>query len=137
MNRTLKIMLMTFVVLIFIGTSSFAMAKSLKPSAADYYTNLDKKIYRDFINADVNIKKYVQIKDLEGVADKLDFTEKGRYQRTFKEFARKNSQNGDRYVYVFISVKSDSSSKHSKYTIIDSETNKVLVDGTSWTALNK
>ncbi|WP_339271776.1 hypothetical protein NYE54_09410 [Paenibacillus sp. FSL K6-1330] len=134
MNRTLKTMLMMFVVLLFIGTSSFAIAESLKPSAADYYTNLDKKIYSDFNNADVNVKEYVQIKDLESVAGKLDLTEKGRYQRTFREFARKNSKKSDQYVYVFISMKDEGSSKHSKYTIIDSETNKVLVEGNGWSA---
>lgn len=135
MRIILKTMLLIFVVLLLISTTSFAKDHLSKPSAVEYYNKLDKKIFSDFDNADINVKEYVQIKDLVSVASKLNETDRRLYERNFKVFVEKNFQERDQYVYVFISIKKDSKYKNNKHIIIDSETNKVLVEGNGWSSL--
>ncbi|AWP25419.1 hypothetical protein [Paenibacillus sp. Cedars] len=135
MRITLKTMLLIFVVLLLISTTSFAKERLNRPSAVEYYNKLNKKIFSDFDNADINVKEYVQIKDLVGVASKLNETDRRLYERNFKVFVERKFQERDQYVYVFISTKKDSKYKNNKHIIIDSETNKVLVEGKGWSSL--
>lgn len=135
MKITLKTMLLICVVLLLISTTSFAKGHLSKPSAVEYYNKLDKKISSNFDNADTNVKEYVQIKDLVSVASKLNETDRRLYERNFKVFVEKNFQERDQHVYIFISIKKDSKYKNNKHIIIDSETNKVLVEGKGWSSL--
>lgn len=135
MRITLKTTLLIIVVLLLISTTSFAKDHLNRPSAIEYYNKLDKIIFNDFDNADINVKEFVQIKDLVGVASKLNETDRRLYERNFKVFVERKFQEKDQYVYVFISIKKDSQYKKNKHIIIDSETNKVLVEGNGWSSL--
>ncbi len=135
MKKIVKLMTFVLILQVFVGSLSFAMDKSSKMTADEYYNKLDKEIYSDFGNADINIKERVQVKDLVGVSNKLDDENRRRFERIFENYISNNSQKTNQFVYVFISVKNDATSKRAKYTIIDSQSNKVLVTGNAYSPI--
>ncbi|MFN7252495.1 MAG: hypothetical protein ACK4M9_17200 [Anaerobacillus sp.] len=95
-----------------------------------FYKELNKDIYEEFKNASYSIRKkisYIEVPEAENffkMKTKLNCEEKITLQTT--------NIHPDRQVYFFASFMQDEKEEHHKYTVIDAETNRVLLSGKSY-----
>lgn len=96
----------------------------------DFYKELNNDIYEEFKNASYSIRKKISYKEVPEtekifrMKTKLNCEEKIALQTT--------NIHPDRQVYFFATSMQDEKEEHHKYTVIDAETNKVLLSGKSY-----
>ncbi|GIP45162.1 hypothetical protein J45TS6_36210 [Paenibacillus sp. J45TS6] len=133
-KNILSALILALLVQLSLVSFSFALANPKNLSAVEFYNKIDHSVFSEYQNASLNLKEYIQIKDLVKITDKIDNNTKDKYERVFKEYAAHNSKEWDnnKYVYVFISFKDEPKYTSSKYAIFDATTYQLMSSGKDW-----
>lgn len=103
-------------------------------SPENYYLSLSPSLFQDFDEASLNIKKLIKYGDLPKIVPLLK-NYRDRNLIMHLQMLRDNIP-VNKLVYVFISIEMNTNNKRVKYIFIDSETNKPITKGSTWSKLN-
>lgn len=102
-------------------------------SADDFYNNnVDKKVYKEFIDSDLKVRKLIMVEDLPKIFDEDEWKS---YPYAWKKHLKKamigNNKKfkPDQQVYYFTSLKDKGGKINIKFTMYDAKTKKVLSKG--------
>ncbi|MFT8320585.1 MAG: hypothetical protein ABF649_06735 [Bacillus sp. (in: firmicutes)] len=101
-------------------------------SANEFYLSLKENQYKEFKNADLNIRQKVSYKDLKSAIDKL-----GKYGSETMYSSNAPHIDPNRQVYFLATVIDNDKMFESKYVVYDGETKNILNSGRSGSVKDK